>query len=74
MNKVLLASEAREIARVEELNKMEEKIRTAISEGKFNISIYGSIQPETVEALREAGYEVKIVKYGHEPTCTISWR
>lgn len=57
-----------------ELKEISEKIKEAISNGKFSISGNGCLQKETKQRLEELGYKVTYGTQYNESYWNISWR
>lgn len=58
----------------QQLAELSKQIRAAIADGKFSISLDGSLKPETRKKLSELGYEIKIGNNYNESYYTISWK
>lgn len=57
-----------------ELAEINKRIEDAITDGKFSINGDGYLQRETIQRLRELGYEIKTDSQYNEPLWKISWR
>ena len=58
----------------QQLAELSKQIRAAIADGKFSVSLDGSLKPETRKKLEELGYKVETGNQYNESYYSISWK